>query len=75
MESSELIMWTMSCVDRYLTVFSLEASNGNKMDRICDVKRVLGVSGKDWVSSFSSSGTLDVSATDYHHKILLKYEP
>lgn len=68
------MIWTMSCVDRYLTVFSLEASNGNEIDRICEVKRVLGVSGKDWVSSISSSGTLVASATNYHHTVLVTYE-
>lgn len=57
----------MSWVDRYLTVFSLEASNGNNIDRICDVSRVLGVSGKAWVSSLSSPAKIVASASNYHH--------
>lgn len=55
-------MWAMSCVERYLTVFSFDGNNGNKIDRICEVNRVLGVSGKDWVSSIPSSGTQAASA-------------
>ena len=66
MESSELTMWAISCVDRYLTVFSLEASSGNETDKICEVSRVLGVSGKDWVSSISPSGTPVASTASYH---------
>jgi hypothetical protein len=50
-------MWAMSCVERYRTVFSFEARSCSKIDRMCEFKRVLAVSGKDSISFMSDSGT------------------
>ena len=40
-------MCDASCVERNLTVFSFEIISGRRIERICDDRRVLGVSGKD----------------------------
>ena len=59
-------MRAMICVERYRVVFSLAANSGKRTDRICDVNRVLGVSGKDWVSSISPCGMRPASGKGQH---------
>ena len=46
-------MRAIICVERYRVVFSFAVNSGNRTDRMCEVNRVLGVSGNDWVSSIS----------------------
>ncbi len=55
-------MCATSCVARYRTTFSFDPSNGSRIDRMYDVKRVLGVSGSVWVSSVSLSVARAASA-------------
>lgn len=56
------MMCATSCVARYRTTFSFEPSSGSRIDKMCDVKRVLGVSGNVWVSSASVSVARAASA-------------